>query len=108
MATYPALVQLLRLLGRDQALAALGLETEPDPDALSDTQRERLAGLVEANLDAVVAELVQEAASSDDVFDAARGRSWIADRVAGYRGLITDDLAAAILAAAEGAIESWG
>jgi hypothetical protein len=39
MATYPALVQLLRLLGRADALAALGLEAEPEPATLTETQR---------------------------------------------------------------------
>ena len=71
-------------------------------------QRDILSGLVDAQIDAVVAELAREAAASDDVADAAGGRAWITDRVAGYHGLISDDLLSRIVEAAERAIAAWG
>ena len=107
MTTYPALVQLLRLLGRDQALAALGLDTEPDPDALTDAQREALGALLDAQLEAVAAELAQEAAASDDVTSAGSAHAWLADRVAGYRDLVGDGRARQLLEAAGAAADAW-
>lgn len=108
MASYPAFVQLIRLLGRQEALQALALDDEPDPDTLDDAQLARLQALVDQQLENVVAELVSEAAASDDVSGRAGARAWIADRVAGFAGLLAPGQAERLRDAAAALTADWG
>jgi hypothetical protein len=107
MATYPALVQLLRILGRGDALAALGLQHEPDPADLSDEQRERLAALVDAQIDNVATELVDEAAASDDVADRASALAFVRERLAEFGDLLGPGQADLLLDAAARLVAAW-
>ena len=106
-ASVPGFTQLLRLLGREHAIAALGAGSEPDPNALTEAQGATLRSLLEQQITAVAAELVQEAAASDDVQNAESARGWLTDRIADFRELIGSDLAARLLAAGETAIRDW-
>lgn len=107
MAAYPALVQLIRLLGRADVLAALGVDTEPDPAALRDAQRDRLGELVDGRLQSVAAELVDEAAASDDVTNRAAGTVFVADRILAFADLLRGDQAARLQAEAARLLEGW-
>jgi hypothetical protein len=108
MATYPALVQLVRMLGRQDALSALGVVEEPDPTALDDAQRDRLRSLVEMRLESVAAELANEAGASDDVTDSAGGRVWIDDRLAAFDDLLEPDQRERLREAAYRFTRDWG
>jgi hypothetical protein len=108
MTSYPALVQLLRMLGRETALEALGLAEEPDPAALANEQLQRLQALVDQKLEVVAAELANEAAASDDVTDRESARVWIRDRIAGFAGLLAPGQPQRLLAAAEALTADWG
>ncbi|HZQ36699.1 MAG TPA: hypothetical protein VFD32_12255 [Dehalococcoidia bacterium] len=107
MAAYPALVQLVRLLGRAEALTALGVETEPDPAMVSVEQRARLAELLEARLERVSAQLVDEAAASDDVTNRAAGMAFVDDRIAAFVDLLCGDQPERLRAAAARLLEGW-
>ncbi|HLZ68440.1 MAG TPA: hypothetical protein VKV26_00880 [Dehalococcoidia bacterium] len=107
MAAYPALVQLIRLLGRADALAALGVESEPDPATLSATQRETLAALVDGALENIAAELAGEAASNDDVTDRAAGLAFIDDRIAAFADLLSAEQGARLHDEAARLVEDW-
>lgn len=108
MTTYPALVQLIRMLGRGPALEALGLAEEPDPEALDEPQRERLQALVEQQLEPLASELVNEAAASDDVTDGAAARAWIGDRIAGFADLLGPGQAERLRGAVAARTADWG
>lgn len=107
MAAYPALVQLIRLLGRADALAAIGVEAEPDPATLGEAQVERLAELLDARLESVAAELVEEAAASDDVAGSAAGMAFVDDRIAAFADLLRAEQAERLRAEAARLLESW-
>lgn len=107
MAAYPALVQLARLLGRADALAALGVEREPEPAALSPAQLDRLAALAELRLEQVAAELVEEAAASDDVTSRAAGMAFVRDRIAAFADLLRGDQAERLRGAAARLLDGW-
>ena len=107
MAAYPALIQLLRLLDREQALHALGLAHEPDPEHLSAQQRRTLQDLAGPRLEALAAALVEEAGASDDVTDRATGRAFVADRLAGLADLLTAAQVARLDALVDAATRDW-
>ncbi len=96
------------MLGRDDALFALGVESEPDPDTLTDEQRERLAELAESRLEGVATELVEEAAASDDVSDGMSALVFIRDRLRTFAGLLTDDQLQRLEALAVDGVAAWG
>ncbi len=107
MAAYPALVQLARLLGRADTLAALAVESEPDPAALSDEQRERLAELLDSRLESVASELTGEAACSDDVTSRAAGLAYVEDRIAAFGDLLRADQAERLRREATRLLDEW-
>jgi hypothetical protein len=107
MAAYPALVQLIRLLGRVDTLAALGVETEPDPATLTPEQLERLAELVDSRLEGIASELVEEAAASDDVTSRVAGMRFVEDRLAAFADLLRADQAERLRAEAARLLEEW-
>jgi hypothetical protein len=108
MAGYPAFVQLVRLLGREGALKALSLDVEPDPSELSGQQIARLQELVEAELDSIALQLVEEAAASDDVSNREGALAFVRDRVRGFGDLLTPDQARRLKELAETSTADWG
>lgn len=108
MASYPALVQLIRLLGRPEALRALGLDEEPALEALDDARLARLQALLDQQIENVAAELVSEAAASDDVSGRESARAWLADRLAGFAGLLAPGQAERLGDAAAALTADWG
>jgi hypothetical protein len=107
MSSYPAFVHLIRLLGREPALAALGATSEPDPARLSAEQRQTLAGLVDGAIDNVAAQLVSEAAASDDVRSVSDARAFIRDRIAGFGDLLDHRQSERVLALADATTMRW-
>ncbi len=108
MTTYPGLVQLLRMLGRDAALAAIGAPSEPEPGSLTEAQRACLSALIDARLETVALQLVDEAASSDDVGDSASAAEFVADRIAGFNDLMNPVQAARLSGLVAEAVAGWG
>lgn len=108
MAVYPALVQLVRMLGRADTLAALGVESEPEPNELSAAQRDRLSVLIDAQLENVASELIDEAAASDDVHDRATALQFIGDRIAGFRDLLTAEQVERLAEGISSGVADWG
>jgi len=108
VATFPALIQLVRMLGRADALASLGVDTEPDPDELSATQRQRLSDLIDQRLDSVAVELLDEAAASDDVNSRVSALQFVGDRIAGFRDLLNDDQLQRLTSIVESGASDWG
>lgn len=108
MTTYPGLVQLLRMLGRNDALTAIGTPSEPDPASLTAAQRASLSALIDARLKTIAQRLVDEAAASDDVGDAASAVQFVGDRIAGFDDLMDSVQAAQLNRLVAEAVAGWG
>jgi hypothetical protein len=108
MTTYPALVQLVRLLGRTAALAAIAAEVEPEPAGLTEKQRGSLATLLDARMEEVATRLVDEAAASDDVSGRAAAIAFVQDRITSFGDLVNPHQAERLLGLASEAVAGWG
>ncbi len=108
MTTYPGLVQLLRILGRNTALAAIGAPSEPDPGSLTEAQRASLSALIDGSLETIALRLVDEAVASDDVGDSASAVQFVADRIATFDDLMDPVQAAQLNRLAAEAVAGWG
>ncbi len=108
MMTYPGLVQLLRMLGRNAALEAIGAESEPDPDSLTAQQRAILSALIETHLETIAQQLADEAAASDDVGDSASAIQFAGDRIASFSDLMLPVQADRLNRLVADAVAGWG
>src|SRR4051812_46728426 len=108
MSDYPAFVRLIRLVGREAVMNALSLPTDPDPSGLTEQQRSRLQELVDAEIESVAVQLVQEAAASDDVSSREDALAFVREQVQGFGDLLTADQAAHLERLAADATADWG
>ncbi len=95
------LVQLARLVGRDAFAEEFGPPQSAQPDAGA------LATLVDERLDQIAQGLVEEAAASDDVIDAASALAYVDDRLQTLGDLLTGEQSAALRAAFREATAGW-
>jgi hypothetical protein len=84
------LLQLARLIGIDAFSERFGAPQSAEPDAAA------LRSLIDERLDAIAAALVEEAASSDDVTDAAGALSYLEDRLITLGDLLSGEQADSI------------
>ena len=99
--TQERLVQLARLAGADVFSQRFGSPQTAAPDAGA------LASLVGERLDQIARGLIEEAAASDDVIDAASAQAYLDDRLRTLGDLFTPEQSAAIRAAFQAATEGW-
>ena len=95
------LLQLARLLGIEAFTERFGppQTAEPPVDALR--------ALVDERLEAIAWALVEEAAASDDVIDAASAASYLEDRLATLGDLLSDEQAERLRAAFREGTAGW-
>jgi len=79
------LLQLARLAGIDAFTQRFGAPQSAEPDAAA------LRSLVDERLDAIAQALVEEAAASDDVTDAASAASYLEDRLTTLGDLLSSE-----------------
>ena len=99
--TQERLVQLARLAGVDVFSARFGSPQTAAPEAGA------LASLVGERLDQIAQGLIEEAAASDDVIDAASAQAYLDDRLRTLGDLFTPEHSAAIRAAFQTATAGW-
>ena len=99
--TQERLVQLARLAGVDVFSARFGSPQTAAPEAGA------LASLVGERLDQIAQGLIEEAAASDDVIDAASAQAYLDDRLRILGDLFTPEHSAASRAAFQTATEGW-
>ncbi len=99
--TQERLVQLARLAGVDMFSQRFGPPQTASPDAAA------LASLVGERLDQIAQGLIEEAAASDDVIDAASAQAYLDDRLRTLGGLLTSEHSAAIRVAFQTATDDW-
>jgi hypothetical protein len=84
-----AVLQLARLLGKEEFYRRLSLDEGSEPDELSDGQMARLRPLVEERLEELVRGLAAEVVASDDVTDVVSGVAYLEDRLSFFGELLT-------------------
>jgi len=89
MSKRVAVLQLSRLLGKEEFYRRLSLDEGSEPDELSDEQMARLRLLVDERLEELVRGLAAEVVASDDVTDVVSGVAYLEDRLAFFSELLT-------------------
>jgi hypothetical protein len=95
------LLQLARLIGHDAFSARFGPPQSAEPDSGA------LSRLIDERLDEIVRALVEEAAASDDVTDAAGAASYLDDRLATLGDLLSNAQSARLRAAFAELTRDW-
>ncbi len=109
MQTNPeALLQLARILGRDELFARLGIEATGAPAELSEAQLAAARSLAGERLDQLVRALLEEAAACDDVIDAASGMAYLEDRLAFLGELLSEETRARVREGYGAVARGWG
>ena len=90
MSKRVAVLQLSRLLGKEEFYRWLSLDEGSEPDELSARQMARLRLLVDERLEELVRGLAAEVAASDDVTDVVSGVAYLEDRLSFFSGLLTE------------------
>jgi hypothetical protein len=99
------LAQLARLLGAEEIHSAFGLEDQADTKAVDIV---RLRAFLEERLERLARGLLEEAAASDDVVDAASAETYLEDRLAHFGELLSEEQRRQIREACRKVTESWG
>ncbi len=84
-----AILQLSRLLGKEEFYRRLSLDEGSEPDELSGEQMARLRLLVDERLKELVRGLAAEVVASDDVTDVVSGVAYLEDRLSFFGELLT-------------------
>jgi len=84
-----AVLQLSRLLGKEEFYRRLSLDDGSEPDELSAEQMARLRLLVDERLKELVRGLAAEVVASDDVTDVVSGVTYLEDRLSFFAELLT-------------------
>ena len=89
MSKRVAVLQLSRLLGKEEFYRWLSLDEGSEPDELSAEQMARLQLLVDERLEELVRGLAAEVVASDDVTDVVSGVAYLEDRLTFFSELLT-------------------
>lgn len=90
MSTKIAIIQLSRLLGKEEFYRWLSLDEGSEPDELSSEQMARLRLVVDERLEQLVRGLAAEVVVSDDVTDVVSGVAYLEDRLSFFGELLTE------------------
>jgi hypothetical protein len=90
MSTRIAIIQLSRLLGKEEFYRWLSLDEGSEPDELSSEQMARLRLVVDERLEQLVRGLAAEVVASDDVTDVVSGVAYLEDRLSFFGELLTE------------------
>ena len=96
-----ALTQLARLVGRDLFIERFG-----SPQT-TEAEDEELAALTDDRLAEIARGLIAEAASSDDVLDAASAEEYLEDRLRTLADFFSDELQASLRVAFAESTKDW-
>ena len=90
MSKRVAVLQLSRLLGKEEFYRWLSLDEGSEPDELSSEQMARLRLVVDERLEELVRGLAAEVVASDDVTDVVSGVAYLEDRLSFFGELLTE------------------
>ena len=103
-----ALLQLARIIGRDQFTRQLGLSPKELPLSLTPEQMKAFHSLAEKHGDAIARALLEEAAACDDVTDAASGMAYLEERLAFLGDLLSEETRQHVRDAFASVAKRWG
>jgi hypothetical protein len=108
MSERAAIVQLARLLGRDEFYRRLSLAGGAEPSALDGERLAALRSLVDEQVGLLAEALAVEAVANDDVIDAASAKVYLEDRLAFFGELLTDGQRRAVRKGFGRLVARWG
>ena len=91
MTNRTAVVQLARLLGREEFYRRLSLPEGAEPPDIEGERLQALRSLVDERLMVLTEALAVEAVVNDDVIDAASAKVYLEDRLATFGELLTEE-----------------
>jgi hypothetical protein len=91
MASFQAIQQLARILGREEFARSLDLPAGQLPPSLTAEQVDALHSLAEEHIEDLVRAMLSEAAACDDLTNAASALAYLDDRLATFGELLTDE-----------------
>jgi hypothetical protein len=103
-----AIVQLARLLGREELYRRLPLAEGAEPSALDAERVAALHSLVDERLGVLTEALAVEAVVNDDVVDAASAKVYLEDRLVFFGELLTEEQRRAIRKGFARLTKRWG
>ena len=103
-----AIVQLARLLGREEFYRRLSLAEGAEPLALDEERLTALRALVDERLGLFTEALAVEAVVSDDVIDASSAMVYLEDRLAFFGELLTEEQRRAVRKGFGRLVARWG
>ena len=103
-----AIIQLARLLGKEELHRRLSLAEGVEPPALDDERLAALRSLVDERLEALVEGLAVEAVVNDDVVDASSAKAYLEDRLAFFGELLTEGQRQTLREGFGRLVERWG
>jgi len=103
-----AIVQLARLLGKEEFYRRLSLAEGAEPSSLDEGRLASLRSLVDERPEALVEGLAVEAVVNDDVVDAASAKIYLEDRLAFFGELLTEKQRQAVRRGFGRLVERWG
>jgi hypothetical protein len=108
MSERVAIVQLARLLGKEEFYRRLSLAEGAEPPALDEGRLTALRSLVDERPEALVEGLAVEAVVSDDVVDATSAKVYLEDRLAFFGELLTEKQRRAVRKGFQRVTKRWG
>ena len=108
MTERAALVQLARLLGKEEFYRRLSLAEGVDLTALDDERLAALRSLMGERLVFLTEGLAVEAVVNDDVIDAASAKVYLEDRLAFFGELLTEEQRQAVRKGFARLTKRWG
>ena len=103
-----AIIQLARLLGKEEFYRRLSLAEGAEPPALDAERLAALRLLVGEQLGVLTEALAVEAVVNDDVIDAASARVYLEDRLAFFSRLLTEEQRRAVREGFGRLTKRWG
>jgi len=103
-----AIIQLARLLGKEEFYRRLSLAEGAEPPALDAERLAALRSLVGEQLGVLTEALAVEAVVNDDVIDASSARVYLEDRLAFFGELLTEEQRRAVREGFERLTKRWG
>jgi hypothetical protein len=103
-----AIIQLARLLGKEEFYRRLSLAEGAEPPALDAERLAALRLLVGEQLGVLTEALAVEAVVNDDVIDASSARVYLEDRLAFFGELLTEEQRRAVREGFERLTKRWG
>jgi hypothetical protein len=105
---HAAIIQLARLLGKEEFYRRLSLTEGAEPPALDEERLAALRSLVDERPELLAEGLAIEAVVNDDVVDAASAKVYLEDRLAFFEELLTEKQRRTVRKGFGRLVKRWG